>query len=1136
MNQQAPPPQHLGQCPKPGCGQNLDQLSKTAARSHLNLNNHRMAFAAGGIAGGILTVMLIAALGIQCPICNKVVASAGRHRNCDPLQPQAGANNQQPQQQPGGGNGAPGGLAQPVGQHPGQHLLPTGIDQNATNAIAQLYDSVFSPVNGVQIPLDKSIDPDALPPSPFLFKTLPQAQAFSAHVLQTANASFDAHNPISDKLFWYGLNYAPSKLLKKQPPRAAQAGNPDPRPPVPPEELRLRKSIKEMWHGFLSRANRALQACHYVCLQVPEKLSKLRSLLRFGRDPLACPAVNPALVPDFTPEIVRETVMRTPSTTSAGFGNWTYKDLQDLYRKASNVHATPGIKAWGTTLTKLVNNIAKGALDHGRLSAVLSSVKGIAIDKRDGKDGIRPIGVAGVFSSLTAKLLRNNSDIASDMRAAVDYNDMSHSIKGGSEATAHILRAAIKNNPSHIVIQLDVTNAFNALFRQFVLNIIPDVKGIGPFAKMMYFNVTNIFYRDGVHIQTDTGVTQGDPLGGFLFSAALSKALKNMVIPDDVLFFRFADDMYIVGPPEQAFALRALIAQRIATVGLELAPGKSHMWMPDTLNHADRHDAQELAPQHNVVTKEGIIACGAAVGTDAFVTDYLQKAFIANVEPCELVKGFCLSDKPGAAQNGFLLHRHCVNPALYVFLLRTHPPSLVEPLLAQVDTDLEAAVCQMMGAPGGPLDDTPAAAARHAHMLDRCHLNASHGGLNLPRMMDLFKIAYIGSISLAGPILRNLLTFVPRYPDIPTAALAFPEADALIQAGLGSPAGIDSIEQLYVPDEPFLKVQATLTQHRAQADYERIRDGAPDITDKALMVSQRCPEASAFLFAFTKFGQRISDNNQFRIAMREFSGAPTTNFFTGNIIPLLQPGQVLRCTSCNPLHEAIKPSLLIRSDCGHHANSCTHPRLRGGRTVRGARVAHAMADSVFAPNCNQPDGQHRIEHQPNLHNMGIPLKNPHAPVALNGNEIVKGDFLWVKPNGDRCIIDATSTAVCRTNVYTDARVSTVPGIQADTAARDKRTKYTAKYDWPANIPLLIPAFETSGRWSTDATTLIEKFLTGRFPGNGNVPGDTAGYSTAIDHARKCISVASRICVADAVMALIQCAYEGVFVPVDNPVA
>ena len=112
-------------------------------------------------------------------------------------------------------------------------------------------------------------------------------------------------------------------------------------------------------------------------------------------------------------------------------------------------------------------------------------------------------------------------------------------------------------------------------------------------------------------------------------------------------------------------------------------------------------------------------------------------------------------------------------------------------------------------------------------------------------------------------------------------------------AGLGTPAGINSIEQLYDPDEPFLKVQATLTrQARAQADYERILDAAPAITDKASMVSQRCVEA--FLFAFKKSGQRMGGGGEKernisqqsnRIALREFTGAPTTNLFSGNIIP-----------------------------------------------------------------------------------------------------------------------------------------------------------------------------------------------------------------------------------------------------------
>jgi hypothetical protein len=179
------------------------------------------------LANFVFSALLIAALGPQCARCNMVIARPGQRHNCVPLQQQADANNGQQQ---GGGNGAPGGLAQPVGQHPGQHLLPTGIDQNATSAIAQLYESVFSPANGVQIPLNTSIDPDALPPSPFLFKKLPQAQAFLAHVLLTANAAFDAHNPISDKLFWYALNYAPSKLAQETTAARSTSGQPRPAP------------------------------------------------------------------------------------------------------------------------------------------------------------------------------------------------------------------------------------------------------------------------------------------------------------------------------------------------------------------------------------------------------------------------------------------------------------------------------------------------------------------------------------------------------------------------------------------------------------------------------------------------------------------------------------------------------------------------------------------------------------------------------------------------------------------------------------------------------------------------------------------------------------------------------------------
>ena len=131
-------------------------------------------------------------------------------------------------------------------------------------------------------------------------------------------------------------------------------------------------------------------------------------------------------------------------------------------------------------------------------------------------------------------------------------------------------------------------------------------------------------------------------------------------------------------------------------------------------------------------------------------------------------------------------------------------------------------------------------------------------------------------------------------------------------------------------------------------------------------------------------------------------------------------------------------------------------------------------------------------------------------------------------------MDATSTGVCRANVYSNQRVSTEPGYQGRIAARDKRSAYIKKWIIPADIELLIPAFETSGRWSDDAHYLIEQFITNRFPNKADVPADKIGYATAMDYARKCISVASRISVADAIKALTECAYGGVFVPADLP--
>jgi type I restriction enzyme M protein len=108
------------------------------------------------------------------------------------------------------------------------------------------------------------------------------------------------------------------------------------------------------------------------------------------------------------------------------------------------------------------------------------------------------------------------------MRELVDYSDLSHGLSGGADAVPHILRAAVASNPTHIVAQMDFKNAFNSIARVFVIQLILQIAALGPYIALMYASPTNVFYNVGavvLWVCTDVGVTQGCPLGGFLFSA-----------------------------------------------------------------------------------------------------------------------------------------------------------------------------------------------------------------------------------------------------------------------------------------------------------------------------------------------------------------------------------------------------------------------------------------------------------------------------------------------------------------------------------------------------------------------------------------------------------------------------------------
>ena len=359
------------------------------------------------------------------------------------------------------------------------------------------------------------------------------------------------------------------------------------------------------------------------------------------------------------------------------------------------------------------------------------------------------------------------------------------------------------------------------------------------------------------------------------------------------LLLRFADDTYLLGPPELIFGLVEQVRIAALTVNLELQPNKSTVYIPATLTPAARAVAVASAAIHHLMVKDGIIACGAAVGTDWFVGAFLAAKVHEAQESLELLVRYADNALDnGALQNAFLLLRYCICPGKLIFLARTHPPHLSAPFLRMFDASVEQAVLQMIDAPVF-LNNDP---ARHAHILRRIHLPTRFGGLGLSSVEEMAPAAYIGSIGLAGTVAKRLVAISPGVAPL-DPVVAFPHAHSILVGGLGAAAGINSMADLCDAGQ-VLKLQQKLLLEAGKAAYLIARDSAPDDRTKAQVVSQACPEASSFLTAVPGRGFLLRmPNLQFAVSLRHFIGAPCSALFADLNVG---PGHCLRCLTCCP--------------------------------------------------------------------------------------------------------------------------------------------------------------------------------------------------------------------------------------------
>ena len=305
-----------------------------------------------------------------------------------------------------------------------------------------------------------------------------------------------------------------------------------------------------------------------------------------------------------------------------------------------------------------------------------------ALRKKDG--GIRAIAVGNVFRRLASKMATRR--VVQTLGGELAPVQLGVGVQGGCEAAVHALREYIDDDRSqgHVVVKLDMKNAFNSVRRDRVLEVCYSrAKSLYHLVNMAYGKPTNLLFGDDI-IASSTGVQQGDPLGPLLFALAVDDIARGVVSP---LNMWYLDDATIGGPPGTVLAdLRRLIPL-LEGIGLVVNPKKSEIinagCTEDEL-HAFRLSAVDVLDgvQHTEV--DNLYILGAPVRPSATASSLKVKR--GNLE--SLISRLRLID----AHPALFLLRNCLAMPKLLFTLRCSPCQEHPEELSQFDEVLRKAV------------------------------------------------------------------------------------------------------------------------------------------------------------------------------------------------------------------------------------------------------------------------------------------------------------------------------------------------------------------------------------------------------------------------------------------------------------
>ena len=278
-------------------------------------------------------------------------------------------------------------------------------------------------------------------------------------------------------------------------------------------------------------------------------------------------------------------VHQTSRYTAPGPSGLRMEHLQTALADIRSPHAIRLLDA----LTDLINLALSGTLPVD-IAPFFCAGRLIPLSKKDGS--IRPLVVGECLRSLTAKagLALVGRELASAMEPLQQGLGGSRQAMHASILTAQSWAASL--TPGDAILKVDISNAFNTVKRQACCAGLAQMEPkLLPYAQWTLCEASHIYCHsvDGCTlIKCETGVQQGDPLGPFLFSAALQTAVETTHQAHPLPQIWYLDDGILRGTIELLRRSTLQLETELTHIGLSLNWKKCELYSIDGLTeHED---------------------------------------------------------------------------------------------------------------------------------------------------------------------------------------------------------------------------------------------------------------------------------------------------------------------------------------------------------------------------------------------------------------------------------------------------------------------------------------------------------------------------------------------------------------------